>query len=147
MISLPLLQKSLPLRTEAGVTQVFDPVRRAWFVLTPEEHVRQLLLRYLLEDLHYPSSLIAIERKIGGLLPRRFDLVVYDRHMHQPWLLAECKAPEVAVTEAAFHQLLAYQKTLSARYWLLTNGVTTFCADAAEPSTPRWLDALPPYEL
>ncbi len=147
MISLPLLQKSLSLRTEADATQVYDPVRRAWFILTPEEHVRQLLLLYLLEDLQYPGSLIAIERKIDGPLPRRFDLVVYDRYTHQPWLLAECKAPEVPVTEAAFHQLLAYQKTLSARYWLLTNGIATFCADAAEPSAPRWLDALPPYEL
>lgn len=147
MISLPLLEKSLPLRTEAGTTQVFDPIRRAWFILTPEEHVRQLLLRHLLEDLNYPQALIAVERKLEGPVARRFDLVVYNRQTHLPWLLAECKAPEVPVTEATLHQLLAYQKPLGARYWLLTNGPTTLCADAQDLAAIRWLDILPPYEL
>jgi hypothetical protein len=147
MISLPLPEKTLPLRTQAGVAQVFDPIRRLWVVLTPEEHVRQLLLHHLLEDLHYTQALIAIERKLDSPLPRRFDLVVYDRNTHQPWLLAECKAPEVPIDEAAFYQLLAYQRTLSARYWLLTNGINTFCADASDPTAPKWLAALPPYEL
>ena len=147
MISLPLLEKSLTLREAPGGTQVFDPVRRGWFLLTREEHVRQLLLAHLVDDLSYPPSLIAVERKLEGPLPRRFDLVVFSRDTHQPWMLVECKEPDVRITETTLHQLLAYQKTIGARYWLLTNGLTTFCADAASHSAIRWMDALPPYEL
>lgn len=147
MISLPLLEKTLRLRESPAGTQVFDPIRRGWFVFTPEEHVRQLLLAYLLEDLDYPAPLIAVERRLEGPLLRRFDLVVFSRATHLPWLLAECKEPDVPITESTLHQLLAYQKTVGARYWLLTNGPTTLCADAADLSAIKWLDTLPAYEL
>ena len=147
MISLPLLEKSLKLRESAAGTQVFDPIRRGWFRFTPEEHVRQLLIAHLLEDLHYPAPLMAVERKLEGPLQRRFDLVVFSRETHRPWMLAECKEPDVLINENTLHQLLAYQKTVGARYWLLTNGPTTFCADAAGAPAIQWLDSLPAYEL
>ena len=148
MISLPLHEVQLQLRANsAGQPTVFDPVRKRWFVLTPEEHVRQLLLSYLLHTMRYPASLIAVERTLNaGEIARRFDVVVYGRD-HKPWLLIECKAPEVPITEASFHQLLSYQRHLGARYWILCNGIDTLCADATDPVAPHWLADLPAYEL
>ena len=135
----------LKLRPDGDKTTVFDPVRKKWVVLTPEEHVRQYLLLYLIDVMRYPAALIAVEKSINvGKLPRRFDVVVYNRD-HQPWLLAECKAPEVPVSESTLRQLLNYQGTIQSSYWLLTNGHQTYCADARDIEKITWLHLLPEY--
>jgi hypothetical protein len=97
--------------------------------------------------MQYPASLIAVEKKIMvGAMGKRFDVVVYSRE-HKPWLLAECKAPEVAISESTLHQLLQYQRTVQCHYWLLTNGHQTFCADACDATNIKWLNELPAYDL
>ncbi|MBN9484889.1 MAG: type I restriction enzyme HsdR N-terminal domain-containing protein [Bacteroidetes bacterium] len=144
MIHLDFTGIELKLRASEGTAQVYDPVRRIWVNLTPEEHVRQHII-YLLLARHYPASLMAVEKKIiFGRLTKRFDIVVYNRN-HVPWMLIECKAPEVAITENTLHQLLAYQKNLQCKYWVLTNGHQTFCANAHSVENMGWLDALPTY--
>ena len=133
-------------KQEEGKTKVWDLVRLKWIVLTPEEHVRQYLLAYLIDTLHYPVSLISVEKAIQvGTMNKRFDIVVYNRN-HQPWMLVECKAPEVPVSEQTLHQLLSYQQTIQCRYWLLTNGHQTLCADATAINNIVWLTSLPTYE-
>lgn len=137
----------LKLRQAEGRAQVFDPVRKKWVALTPEEHVRQYLLLYLSDVMGYPASLIAVEKNIQvGNMRKRFDIAVYSRE-HKPWLLAECKAPDVPVTERALHQLLAYHRTLQCGYWLLTNGSQTWCADARDVHRITWMESLPAYEF
>ncbi len=147
-VAIPLLDYVPVLRPapRGGTMQVFDPVRRRWVAFTPEEHVRQALLHHFLYTLHYPRGCTGVEKSVEvGALTRRFDLLVYGR-THQPWLLAECKAPDVPLSEASFGQLLAYQRTLGCRYLLLSNGIQTLCADAADPHAIQWLGALPAYD-
>lgn len=147
MIALNFAQIQLKLRQAEGKTSVFDPVRKKWVILTPEEHVRQYMLQYLIISMQYPVSLIAVEKAITvGNLKKRFDIVVHGRN-HEPWMLVECKAPEVPLSERALHQLLTYQGTMQCSYWLLTNGLQTFCADASDHLDIRWLASLPAYEL
>ena len=144
MISIDFSQLALKLKQTDGKTSVFDPVRKKWIILTPEEHVRQYIVQYMLQILHYPVALISIEKAIQvGKMNKRFDIVVYNRE-HKPWLLAECKAPEVPVTEQTLHQLLNYQQTIQCRYWLLTNGHQTLCADSSN-NIINWLLSLPAY--
>jgi hypothetical protein len=147
MLTIDFSNSALSLRQAGGKTTVFDPIRKKWLALTPEEHVRQLLIHHLTGVMRYPASLIAVEKtiRVGGL-SKRFDIVVYGRS-HTPWLLAECKAPGVPVSEKTLHQLLAYQRTMQCRYWLLTNGHQTFCADACDTEHIRWLPSLPAYDL
>jgi len=147
MLDLPLLNGTLVVRTQDGQTQVFDPVRRRWLVLTPEEHVRQFLLLYLTGPMAYPKSLIAVEKSLDfGHIRLRFDVVVYEREQHRPWLLVECKAPDILLTDAVLQQLLRYHSQLpQCRYWLITNGHQAFCADASDPENIVWMDALPVY--
>jgi hypothetical protein len=146
MIDLPLLDVRLRFRTTQGKTCVFDRLRRKWLLLTPEEQVRQALIGYLCDNAGYPQGLMSIEKKISvGNLEKRFDLVIYDRE-YCPWMLVECKAPDVPITEKTLHQLLAYQRTIQGRYWLLCNGRQTYCADSLQHPV-SWLDALPVYEL
>lgn len=143
MIQLDFSGISLRVKQDGNTTRVFDPIRKKWLVLTPEEHLRQYLLQYMLSFMNYPSTLIAIEKKIVvGILTKRYDIVVYDRN-HKPWMLVECKKPEVPIDEKTFHQLLSYHSSIPCRYWLLSNGHQTFCADAKEPREIIWLHSLP----
>ena len=113
-------------RSLDGRVQVLDPVRRRWVALTPEEEVRQRLVADLL-SLGYPAGLLAIEK--GVVYQRRTwraDLVAYDR-AHGAVLLAECKAPSVALGQDTFDQLARYNAVLGARALVLDNGVQRAC--------------------
>lgn len=146
MFSVPFTDAHLAVRRAGGAVQVRCAVRKRWVALTPEEHVRQCLLDYLIRERSYPTPLIAVERAVQAPgLGARFDVVVYDGS-HHPWLLAECKAPDVPLTDAALHQLLRYQNAVQGAYWVLCNGIHTACADARDRGAVRWLDALPAYE-
>ncbi len=147
MIQLDLTGITLPLKKEESKVTVYDPFRKKWIALTPEEQVRQYLARYMTDVLQYPAGMIAVEKKIAvGSRSKRFDLVVYDRR-HVPWMLVECKAPEVAISEKTLHQLLNYHRAMPCRHWLLSNGHQHFCADASDRSQITWLVQLPPYDL
>ena len=56
------------IKKEQGRDFIFDPLRKKWIVLTPEEWVRQNFVQYLLQVKNYPSSLIAIEKEIKPLI-------------------------------------------------------------------------------
>jgi len=106
---------------------IFDVFRRGWYLLTPEEWVRQNFARFLCESLGYPESLMLLEHKIThNSLTRRCDIVVYDRH-GKPVVLVECKAPEVALTQKTFDQIARYNMVLGVNILLVTNGMSHFC--------------------
>lgn len=136
---------SLKIKTENETPLVWDIVRKRWIKLTPEEQVRQALIHYFVVEMHYPIGLISVEKQIKlGSLNKRYDIVVFDRNQ-LPWLLVECKAPEVALTKKALHQLLQYHSQIPCPYWLLSNGLHTFCADATDINAIKWIDNLPKY--
>jgi hypothetical protein len=101
---------------------IFDEIRRKWLQLTEEEWVRQNFVQYLLHSMHYPKTLIALEKEIQlGELKKRFDILVYNKN-HKPWMLIECKAPQVSLTDGVLHQVLRYNISLPANYLIITNG-------------------------
>jgi hypothetical protein len=137
----------LDIVTEDNQAKVFDPIRRRRFVLTPEEHVRQYILQFMLQQCLYPAALIAVEKSIKlDTRKKRFDIVVYNRQ-HVPWMLVECKAPQITITEQTLHQLLAYQKVVQSSFWVLTNGVELYCADARDKMNIEWQPSLPSYGI
>ncbi|NDA82790.1 MAG: type I restriction enzyme HsdR N-terminal domain-containing protein, partial [Actinobacteria bacterium] len=74
--------------------QIFDPFRKIWVRLTPEEWVRQNFLQVLVQKHHVPASLIAVEKEIKwGETKKRFDILVYKDT--KPWLIVECKEMNV----------------------------------------------------
>ena len=90
MINYP--EPSFRVKTEKGKECIFDPHRRKWLILTPEEWVRQNFIQYLIQVMNYPASLIALEKEIWlGEMKKRFDILVYNKD-HQPWMIVECKA-------------------------------------------------------
>jgi hypothetical protein len=102
--------------------EIYDPVRRKFVALTPEEWVRQHVIAFLVKEKGYPFSSLGIEKKllINKQL-KRFDLVLFLRN-GDPFLLVECKAPGVEITEKTFDQAARYNMQLKAEYFLITNG-------------------------
>ena len=112
---------------EDNKTKVFDPIRKIYCALTPEEEVRQKMLYYLVEKKKYPAGLIAVEYSIKvNNLPKRCDIVVFNKDA-KPVMIVECKAESVAITEKVLDQAVRYYSGLNVNYLLLTNGKTMFC--------------------
>ena len=115
-------------------------------VAEKEELVRQVLLLHFTEGLHYPKAKIAVEKMIvvNGL-KRRFDILVYDPAT-APFLLVECKAPDVNISEATFRQIAYYNLPLQVPYLLVSNGRLSYCCQINfEQENFQFLAALPGY--
>ncbi len=107
-------------------TAIFDRIRKKFVALTPEEWVRQHAVHYLQHELGYPLSLISVEKCIKvNNLTRRFDIAVFSR-TGAIEILVECKAPEVAITQAAFDQAARYNLATGAKYLMVTNGLSHY---------------------
>lgn len=109
---------------------VYDPVRKRHVAATPEEGVRQSVLRYLMDVLHVPANLIGVEFSLAALEPgnlRRADIVVWKPGEGQlvPWLLVECKEPRVRINDATAFQAADYLKRIPCRFVMLSNGADT----------------------
>lgn len=125
MIELAFPEPRFRLKKEGERQFIFDPQRKTWLLLTEEEWVRQNFVNYLITALHYPSTLIALEKEIRiHELKKRFDILVYDPDWH-PWMLVECKASSVPLNEEVLQQALRYHITVPATYIIITNGKNT----------------------
>ncbi len=146
MVSLSLPPFEYKLRKAEGKLWIFDVIRKKYVVLAPEEWVRQHFVNYLLTN-GYPRSLIRVE---GGLhynqRLKRSDIVVYDRD-GAPWMIIECKAPDIKLSEKSLFQASVYNATLRARYLAVTNGLTHLYAETDwNQGTSVRLSGLPTFE-
>ncbi len=127
-------------------TLIFDEIRKKFIQLTPEEWVRQHFIQFLIGR-QYPKSSISIEKKVVGQqqLIRRTDLVAFDRSL-SPFLLVECKAPQVKITQDTFEQISQYNHFIKAPFMVVTNGVDHFILSVNhQDRTYSFLEDLPPF--
>lgn len=113
----------------------------------PEERVREALLAHL-RTLGVPKACTRAEFPLSSLDPSvrdRADVVVFRAEGANmvPVLLAECKAPDVPLTEAVFAQVRRYLRLLPAPWIVITNGVNLRCWRLrgevwSEEPLPRW---------
>lgn len=105
--------------------QIFDIIRRKYVAKTPEEEVRQHTILLLNQQFNYPITRFSVESQINvGKTIKRYDIIVRDEQQ-KPFMLVECKAPNVSISEKTLSQALAYNIELKAKYILITNGNTT----------------------
>jgi hypothetical protein len=104
---------------------IFCIIRKRWFIITPEEWVRQNFLLYLIRVLQYPAALIAVEKQLLlSEVKKRFDIVVYKNTT--PYIIVECKEMNVPLQEATIMQVLNYNSIVQAPIMIITNG--SYCA-------------------
>ena len=113
---------NLKIINKKGKDYVFDPIRKKYLVLTPEEEVRQLFLQYLIHEKGYPPGLIAIEKAHKYQDKKlRTDILVYDRNA-LPKLIVECKAPDVELDQRVLDQIARYNLHFKVDHLIITNG-------------------------
>ena len=100
---------------------IFDVIRKKYIFITPEEWVRQHVIHWLIVVHNYPKSLIKVE---SGLTyhqkSKRTDIEIYDRNGHI-FLVVECKAMTIKLSETTLQQALTYNSTLKSPYIMITN--------------------------
>ncbi len=122
MIPVQYPEPQFRIKEAEGRSYIFDALRKVWLLLTEEEWVRQNFVQHLIRVLHYPAAMIALEKEISLYdRKKRFDILVYDPQ-HQPWMLVECKKPQVPLSEGVLQQVLRYNISVPVRYIVITNG-------------------------
>ena len=135
------------LKSNENKKLIFDCLRKKYFILTPEEWVRQHFVMYLMAMKNYPASLIAIEKQlIVNNLKKRTDILIFNKH-GKPEIIVECKAPNVKITQSTFDQIARYNLRLNANFLVITNGLHHFyCKLNSKNESYVFLKDIPEYE-
>jgi hypothetical protein len=122
---------------------IFDPIRKKFVVLTPEEWVRQHVIQDLLNK-GISKTRLSVEKQFDVMgQQKRFDVVVAGTNASIA-LLVECKAPSVPITQATFDQIARYQLALKATYLMLTNGLQhIYCQIDATQQSYQFIPEFP----
>ena len=137
---------SFRLKNSENITHIFDVIRKKFVVLQPEEWVRQHCVQYLIQEKNYPISLINVEKVvlINGL-KKRYDIVVFNPD-GSLYIVVECKAPKIKISQTTFDQIARYNLTLKAPYLMVTNGLNHyFCTMNHDAESFEFLETLPTY--
>lgn len=146
MIKVQFPESVFQIKEQDGKEIIYDGLRKQWLKLTPEEWVRQNFLQYIIQTKKYPSSFIAVEKEISlGELKKRFDILVYDQN-HQPWMMIECKAMDVELTEKVLEQIVRYNVSVPVPFLVITNGAYTYAWERKGGGLIE-IDELPDFSL
>ena len=126
--------------------EIFDPLRKKYVALTPEEQVRQGFIRWLNERRGYPLALMASEYCIKlGKMDYRCDIVCFSNSL-RPVMIVECKAPSVTLDQNTLEQVCRYNMVLKVKYLTITNGVVTFAFEFdGSQGRYRFISDIPNY--
>lgn len=148
MFSLNLPDFQVKIAVTDGKKMVFDPLRRKYVALTPEEWVRQHFVHFLIQHKGYPSGLLAneVQLTLNGTR-KRCDTVLYDR-TRTPRMIIEYKAPTVPITRQVFDQITRYNIVLKVDYLIVSNGLEHYCCKVDyERFCCNFLKEIPDYAM
>ena len=133
--------------TKKDKKYIYDIIRKKYILLTDEEKVRQLTIRFLIDELEIPKSQISTEKefKIESGLKKRFDIIVFNRN-GKVAILIECKSSKIKINTKVIDQILIYNKKLKAKYLMVTNGIKTV-AFYCDSQNIKQINNLPKYLL
>ena len=146
MQKLNLPKYKFKLKNSENKVLIFDNLRKKYFVLNPEEWVRQHYVQYLIQEKQYPVSLIALEKQLViNNRRKRTDILIFD-NLGNPDIIVECKAPSIKITQDTFDQIARYNLKLKANYLIVTNGLHHFyCKMDFENENYVFLKDIPDY--
>ena len=134
---LELLDKNGKAYLTCAVTSKARPAK-------PEEIVRQLFLRKLMEEYGYPSDRIALEKQVyfgSTVHEKAADIVVWEKGTTDtPYIIVECKKPK---RKDGLEQLKSYCNAEGSPIGVWTNGGETIYLHREDPNLFRNLDGIP----
>jgi hypothetical protein len=146
MIAVTYPEPAFRIKKEKERDFIFDALRKSWVLLTEEEWVRQNFIQYLIKELHYPAAMIAVEKEIYlNELRKRFDILIFDCN-HQPWMLVECKAAAVNMSDTVLQQVMRYNISTPVNFVVITNGHFTYGWEKKEGEL-KILQHMPPWRI
>lgn len=114
---------SFRFKSSENKISIFDEIRKKFVVLTPEEWVRQHTVRFLINEKKIPKSHINVEKELSlNATKKRYDIVAFNTN-GSIYLIVECKAPQISITQDTFDQIARYNLRLNATYLMVTNGL------------------------
>lgn len=131
------------LKQEDDSNYIFCNIRKKWLILTPEEWVRQNVIQFLIHELNYKPININSEIivKINGL-SKRVDIIVFKNA--KPFIVVECKAPNIQITQETFDQIARYNMQLEAEFLMVSNGLQHYyCQMDHQNQKYNFLQSLP----
>ena len=145
-LNFPLYQ--IPLKNKENKTLVFDSIRKKWLKLVPEEWVRLNCIEFLINEKKISRSLISVEKEFKlNNLKKRFDIVVFNKK-GEIYLLVECKAPNVKISQSVFNQITKYNLVLKSKFLMISNGINHyFFVMNFKSQKIEFLKDLPSYDL
>ncbi len=127
-----------------GKDYIWDVVRRMWVHFTPEEWVRQHVVHMLMGKYSYPVGLMRTEGGFDSfMMKKRSDILVLGRR-GEPFILVECKRPQVPLDDNVMRQVGLYNQILKAQYVLVTNGLEHYVIEYKDRSF-EFIDDVPHY--
>lgn len=127
MLPLNLPSFAAKIQRRNGKYVIFDPLRRKFVALTPEEWVRQHFLHFLTELKGYPKGLLAneVQLDLNGT-KKRCDTVLFGKDLSAR-MIVEYKAPHIEITQTVFDQITRYNMVLKVEYLIVSNGINHYC--------------------
>jgi type I restriction enzyme M protein len=110
----------------------------------PEEIVRQLYLRKLIDEYGYARERIALEKQVyfgSAVHEKAADIVVWEKGTNDtPYIIVECKKPK---RKDGLEQLKSYCNAEGSPIGVWTNGGETIYLHREDPNLFRNLDGIP----
>jgi hypothetical protein len=144
---LNLPEYSFRITGNEGQEMIFDPLRKKYVKLTPEEWVRQNFVQYLINEGKYPAGLIGVEVMSSyNKLRKRVDILIHNR-LGEPVMIVECKSWDVKINDTVFDQIVCYNMGFKVPYIIVTNGMVHYaCKVDVEQKKYEFLLVIPLYE-
>ena len=144
MLKLNFPTYSFRIKNKENKRLIFDPIRKKFIILSPEEWVRQHVIQFLIETKGYSPNLINVEKQLRlNNTTKRYDVVVFksDGTVN---IIVECKAPQVDITQDSFYQIARYNMVVNANVLMLSNGLSHFyCQMDSQKACYKFLPDLP----
>lgn len=131
--------------------QIYSPIRDKWFVLKPEEEVRQRYVCRLVDSYGYGIKQMGEEVKVTnsqrGQGAARADIVIWrneedKRKGKNALIVVECKAENVTIRQADYFQGYNYAAWAGAKFFVTTNLKETRIFKVVEDDMPKKLEEI-----
>ena len=146
MVDLNIPEQNIEIKIINSKNYIFDLIRKKHLMLTPEEWVRQNLVSYFINDLHYPKGLIKTESSLKyNNLKKRSDILIYNNDMTH-YMIVECKSYKMKLNKSHLNQSAIYNKIYRSRYLMVSNGMEHIvCEYDWENETFKFRNSIPKF--
>lgn len=121
-IELSKYHPNLKIERRAKERYIFDPVRKDYFIVQPEELVRQSWIQYIIHEQNISPSSLSVEKQIKvNTSFKRFDMLLYQKAM--PLILFEFKSFKSKIDQSVCDQIASYNYALKVPFLVVSNGL------------------------